>query len=45
MKKVTVIVLVYFNEQWEHAGGRLRILRSADNIEDYVAEVKPMGGA
>jgi hypothetical protein len=39
-----ITLLVYFNSQWEHAGGRLRILRSADNIEDYVAEVKPLGG-
>ena len=39
-----ITLLVYFNSQWDHVGGRLRILRSANNIEDYVAEVKPLGG-
>jgi hypothetical protein len=39
-----VTLLVYFNSEWDHSGGRLRILRSPGDIEDYVAEVKPLGG-
>ncbi len=37
-------VLIYFNRQWEHEAGKLRMLRSADDIEDYAAEVTPLGG-
>ena len=41
-----ITVLVYFNEEWgsEGVGGCLRMLRSSSDIEDYVAEVKPLGG-
>jgi SM-20-related protein len=39
-----ITVLVYFNEHWEHADGQLRLLRSKDNIEDYAAQVPPLGG-
>ena len=38
-----VTVLVYMNPPWEAAGGRLRVLRSA-NLEDYAAEVPPNQG-
>ncbi len=37
-------VLVYFNEAWPHAAGRLRLLRNRHDIDDYVAEVPPLGG-
>lgn len=36
--------LIYFNEEWPHEGGRLRMLRSATDIEDYAAEVVPEKG-
>lgn len=39
-----VTVLVYFNPAWPHAGGRLRLLRSPDDIEDHAAEVLPLSG-
>jgi SM-20-related protein len=39
-----ITVLVYMNEAWEARGGRLRLLRSADNLEDVVAEVPPAAG-
>jgi hypothetical protein len=39
-----ITVLVYFNENWQHSEGQLRMLRSRDNIEDYVAEVPPLAG-
>ena len=39
-----VTALLYFNPEWQHEGGRLRLLRSKDDIEDYVAEVMPTCG-
>ena len=43
-KSKVITVLVYFNEQWDHTEGQLRMLRGKDNIEDYVAQVPPLGG-
>ena len=39
-----ITTLIYFNEEWPHEGGRLRMLRSKDDLEDYTAEVAPEGG-
>lgn len=39
-----VTVLIYFNRRWEAPGGRLRILRSATDLEDSVAEIPPVAG-
>ncbi len=39
-----ITVLVYLNTDWADRAGRLRILRSGDDIEDYVAEVPPRAG-
>jgi SM-20-related protein len=36
--------LIYLNETWPHPGGRLRVLRSADNLEDMAGEVLPIDG-
>lgn len=43
-KSKVITVLVYFNESWEHAEGQLRMLRSSSDIEDYSAQVPPLGG-
>ena len=43
-KSKVLTVLVYFNEHWEHDDGQLRLLRSKDDIEDYAAQVRPLGG-
>lgn len=37
-------VLLYFNTDWDNQSGQLRLLRSSSDIEDYVAEVPPVGG-
>jgi SM-20-related protein len=37
-------VLLYMNSRWEDQGGRLRLLRSASNLEDYFEEVPPVEG-
>ncbi len=39
-----ITVLIYFNPEWHQEGGKLRFLRSKDDIEDYAAEVTPVGG-
>ncbi len=39
-----ITVLLYMNEGWEAEGGRLRLLRSGDSLENPVAEVPPNGG-
>jgi hypothetical protein len=43
-KSKIISVLIYLNEPWEPAGGRLRLLRSEHNLEDYAVEVPPEGG-
>lgn len=43
-KSKIITVLVYFNESWPHSEGQLRMLRSRHSLEDYVAEVPPLGG-
>lgn len=43
-KSKVITVLVYFNENWEHEDGQLRMLRSPSDIGDYVAQVPPLGG-
>ena len=44
-KTKVITILFYFNKVWHHEGGRLRLLRSPENLEDYAAEVSPEGGA
>jgi len=39
-----VTVLIYMNGKWEAPGGRLRLLRSPDNLHDVIAEVPPDEG-
>jgi SM-20-related protein len=43
-KTKLVTVLIYLNEEWEAAGGRLRLLRTPDNLDDMIAEVPPDSG-
>jgi hypothetical protein len=43
-KSKLITVLVYMNVPWEAEGGRLRLLRSPDSLDDYVAEVSPEPG-
>jgi SM-20-related protein len=39
-----VTLLLYLNPFWDRAEGRLRLLRSPIDIEDYVLEVAPLAG-
>ena len=44
IRSKVVTGLIYLNDAWESPGGRLRLLRNAHDIEDFVAEVPPVGG-
>jgi len=37
-------LLIYMNTEWKNTEGRLRVLRSADNLQNYAAEVPPEAG-
>ena len=39
-----ITVLIYMNPRWEEAGGRLRLLRSGTDLDDFVVEVPPEEG-
>jgi SM-20-related protein len=43
-KTKVITCLFYFEPTWTAEGGRLRLLRSATDLEDYAAEVLPCGG-
>ena len=43
-KSKLITLLLYFNLKWESDAGRLRILRDAENLEDYVQEIPPTFG-
>jgi len=43
-KSKIITVLIYMNETWEQAGGRLRLLRSATDLNDIIVEVPPVAG-
>ena len=39
-----ITLLLYMNPVWDEEAGRLRLLRSADNLGDCVAEIAPLAG-
>lgn len=39
-----ITCLLYLNKSWDSDGGRLRLLRSGDDLDDAIAEVPPNGG-
>ena len=44
-KTKIITVLLYMNDDdWPSDGGRLRILRDGQNLENFAAEVEPKGG-
>jgi SM-20-related protein len=43
-KSKIITILIYMNAGWEHPGGRLRLLKSADNLDDMILEVPPAEG-
>lgn len=43
-KTKIITVLIYFNETWPHAGGRLRLMKTPKSLDQYAVEVPPVGG-
>jgi len=43
-KDKVVTGLLYLNSKWEASGGRLRMLRTRRDLENFAAEVSPSGG-
>ena len=43
-KSKIITILIYINPAWENSGGRLRLLRSADDLDDMIMEVPPVEG-
>jgi hypothetical protein len=43
-KKKIITVLLYLNEGWQDEGGRLRVLRSGEDLNAVAAEVSPKFG-
>jgi SM-20-related protein len=39
-----ITILIYMNSKWEEPGGRLRLLRSGTDLEDFIMEVPPDEG-
>ena len=37
--------LLYLNNAWDDGGARLRLLRNGEDLEDYITEIPPNGGA
>ena len=43
-KDKIITVLLYLNENWQQPGGRLRVLRSGNDVDDFATEVAPDNG-
>jgi SM-20-related protein len=43
-KSKIITVLIYMNAGWEHSGGRLRLLKSGQDLDDAIMEVPPAEG-
>lgn len=43
-KSKILTLLIYMNPAWEHSGGRLRLLKAGDNLDDMIMEVPPAAG-
>ena len=44
-KDKVITCLLYLNDEWDSAGGRLRMLRNGKDIENYAAEIPASGGS
>src|SRR5215468_4887624 len=43
-KSKIITVLIYLNPSWESTGGRLRLLKSATDLDDMILEIPPEEG-
>ncbi len=43
-KSKIITILIYMNPEWEHSGGRLKLLKSSSSLDDPIMEVPPDAG-
>ena len=43
-KSKIITILIYMNPEWEHSGGRLRLLKSSSGLDDPIMEIPPAAG-
>lgn len=43
-KSKLITVLLYFNPEWDHPGGKIRVLYDGENMDSYAAEMPPLFG-
>jgi SM-20-related protein len=43
-KSKIITILIYMNSEWEHPGGRLRLLKSSASLDDPLMEAPPVAG-
>ena len=43
-KNKLATALIYFNKEWHEPGGRLRLLRSPHDLNDFATEILPING-
>jgi hypothetical protein len=43
-KSKIITILIYMNPEWEHSGGRLRLLKTNASLDDPIMEVPPAAG-
>jgi hypothetical protein len=44
-KSKLITLLLYMNPTWDGEGGKLRLLKNKNSLEDYVAEISPLAGS
>ena len=44
-KSKLITLLLYMNPTWDSEGGKLRLLKNKDSLEDYAAEISPLAGS
>jgi len=44
-KTKVATILIYLNDEWQAETGKLRVLRTADDMDDYVEEISPGPGS
>ncbi len=44
-KSKLITLLLYMNPTWESDGGKLRLLKNAHSLDDYVEEISPLAGS
>ncbi|MFQ3307662.1 MAG: SM-20-related protein [Candidatus Midichloriaceae bacterium] len=44
LKSNALTLLIYFNDDWDSDGGKLRLLNNENDMDDYLEEIEPLTG-